>query len=163
MSNASVLEESSGCIIDYHKEGHWIVVPTNIGWKKDGANPMGVGIAKDIVELYPDLAKWYGERCKRYGEETAVTPYKPGSIILFPTKPLDAKNPHASWKSKSDISLVEKSLKQLVACADIMTKCSITYSRIGVPMVGCGAGQLPKKAVLVLLHQYLDNRFLLFV
>ncbi len=147
-----------GNIWDFHDEKRWIVITTNIGWKKDGTNPMGAGIALSASDKYPELPCWYGKRCKKYGADTAVAVYKPGRLILFPTKPLNLSQPWMSWKSDADIDLIRRSTIQLAKLAEVIN----IGTKIGLPLVGCENGNLRAKQVLPILRQYLDDRFVLF-
>ncbi len=72
--------ERPGDLWAWQAERRWIVIPTNIGWKKDGANPMGAGVALQASEMYPELANWYGARCKKFGENAAVCFYPDGNL-----------------------------------------------------------------------------------
>ena len=154
--------EKFGDIWTHHAEGGWIVIATNIGWKKDGTNPMGAGTARDASDKYPDLARWYGEKCQKFGDKTAVLPYKRGRLFLFPTKLLAAQ-PWLSWQHDSCPSLIQKSASQLSIWVDIYkTKGTPMIKPIGVPLVGCQNGNLRKKQVLPILRKYLDDRFILF-
>jgi hypothetical protein len=150
-----------GNLWDHHDRGRWVVVTTNIGWKKDGSNPMGAGIAKQAANRFPDLPAVYGPRCKKYGEDTAVWPFVPGKLILFPTKPLNPDQPWLSWKSDSDYSLIERSAKQLVKLVDILRQRGKFLPVVMLPMVGCGNGNLEPRRVVRLLEKYLDDTFTL--
>lgn len=153
--------ERTGNIWDWHSEGRWTVITTNIGWRKDGACPMGAGVAKKAAELYPELPEWYGNRCKRYGAQTAVAPYDPGHLILFPTKPLNEVQPWLSWQNDADLALIERSAKQLVALVTILEKLKKLFGLVGLPMVGCGNGNLKPRDVLWTIRPLLDDRFIL--
>lgn len=148
-----------GDLWTFHKEGRWVVVTTNIGWKKDGTNPMGAGVAKKAADLYEDLPAWYGAKCRKYGADTAVQVYKPGKLFLFPTKPLDESQPWMSWSRDSSIALIRRSAKQLAAVVEVLG--DKIFGDIGIPLVGCQNGNLNRKDVIPILDQYLDDRFVL--
>lgn len=150
-----------GSIWDWHSEKRHIVITTNIGWKKDGTNPMGAGVAKIAATHYPDLPKWYGNKCKRYGENTAVAYYEDGGLFLFPTKPLDIECPWMSWKSDSSLELIAKSSRQLVALVDVLSGRGRFIKRIGLPLPGCGNGNLTRRQVFPIISSILDDRFVL--
>jgi len=152
--------ERIGNIWDHHAEGGWIVITTNIGWKKDGSNPMGAGIAKAAAEKYPNLPVWYGKFCQKYGADMAVRPYAEGRLFLFPTKPL-AEQPWLSWKNDACLDLIRRSALQLSTLIDILGR-EVYIKPVGVPMVGCQNGHLRPKQVLPILRRYLDDRFVLF-
>lgn len=154
--------EKTGNIWQHHADGAWIVITTNIGWKKDGSNPMGAGIARSASDKYPDLASWYGAKCKKFREDTAVLPYKEGRLFLFPTKELAAQ-PWLSWKQDSSVELIRQSLGQLLTWMDIFDQNGPKLVKpVGIPMVGCENGNLRKRQVLPILRKYLDDRFVLF-
>lgn len=138
-----------------------MVITTNIGWKKDGANPMGAGIAKQAAELFDELPAWYGARCKKYGADTAVCMYEPANFILFPTKPLNERTPWLSWQSKSDLALIRRSAIQLQKLSEIMVERKMLFGEIAIPLVGCENGGLERRDVVPILKQYLDDRFVL--
>ncbi len=142
-------------------DSHWIVIPTNIGWDKDGNNVMGRGLAKDASERYPDLAAFYGAHCLLNRDNpilcfytvnpiTWLTTYK--GLIMFPTKSL-ASSPHLSWRNKSDINIIEIGLQQLA---------HFNQMPIAVPLLGCGNGGLQPDVVVPLIERYLvSDNFLL--
>ena len=151
-----------GNIWDHHAEGGWIVITTNIGWKSDGSNPMGAGIAKTAANKYPELPIWYGKKCRKFGADTAVLPYKPGKLFMFPTKPL-AEQPWLSWKQDASLELIRQSTEQLVLWLEILQREGLKFIKpIGVPMVGCQNGNLNPKQVIPILEKYLSDKFVLF-
>lgn len=156
------MRQELGNLWRHHDDGCWVVVTTNIGWKKDGSNPMGAGVAKEAAKRFPDLPEVYGARCKRYKETTAVWPFSPGKLILFPTKPFDAKQPWLSWQNDSDYGLVERSTKQLAKLVKVLRDDhGIHIPKVALPMVGCGNGNLKKKRVIQILLRHLDDTFVL--
>lgn len=150
-----------GSIWVWQAEKRWVVIPTNIGWKKDGSNPMGAGVAAQAASMYDDLKSWYGARCKKYGADTAVCPYYPGNLIMFPTKSLNVAQPWSSWQMKSDIELIRRGAIQLEALGQILTDKKVCFGEIGLPLVGCGAGGLDRSDVVAVLDKYLSDRFVL--
>lgn len=153
--------QKSGDLWTWNHEGRWIIICTNIGWKKDGSNPMGAGVARVAAEKYPELPAWYGRRCKKYEARTAVAPYHEGRLFLFPTKPLDEEQPWMSWKNDACTTLIRKSCLQLVKLADIMEEKGHFLVQIGLPMPGCGNGNLTQRQVLPIITDILDDRFVL--
>jgi len=124
---------------------------------------MGAGIAKQAADMFPDMPEWYGARCKKFGANTAVASYDPARFFLFPTKPLDEDKPWMSWQNMSTVALITRSAKQLSALVDILSKRkNHFFTKIGLPMVGCENGGLRPRDVLPILHELLDDRFVLF-
>ena len=150
-----------------------IVVPTNIGWTKAGNNVMGRGVAMQAAQRFPDLPEWYGRFCKAHGARTpvafkafgstlrssAIIPWTWADLILFPVKPLNEEHPWLSWQSRASLSLIERSLQELV---DLIPKWPDPV-KIVLPLVGCGNGGLSLGEVLPLLDKYLapTNKFVL--
>lgn len=155
------MKQESGDLWTWNHEGRWVVVTTNIGWKKDGSNPMGAGVARAAAEHYPELPAWYGERCKKYGAKTAVAPYPQGKLFLFPTKPLNEEQPWMSWQQDSSLELIRRSCKQLVKLVDIMSDGKYFITKVGLPLPGCGNGNLTPREVLPIITDILDDRFVL--
>lgn len=131
-----------------------ICIPTNIGWTSDGKNPMGVGVAKQAAERFPGLPAWYGAHCKANGVDTELVYYQAGNLIMFPTKPLNKKEPNISWKNKATLNKIQSSAYQL---RELTNKMKWPY--VVLPLVGCGAGGQPHQLVLPILRYYLDDRF----
>jgi hypothetical protein len=155
------MEVRVGDLWVWHSEKRWTVITTNIGWKKDGSNPMGAGVARVAADKFPALPEWYGARCRKYKAETAVCYYEPANFILFPTKPLDLVKPWLSWQQDSDLDLIRRSSIQLAKLADVLEERKLLFSQIALPMVGCLNGNLQPEQVLPILRKYLDSRFVL--
>lgn len=152
----------NGDIWTYHSEGGWIIVTTNIGWKKDGTNPMGAGLAKTAADKYPELPEWYGKKCQKFRSDIGTLPYKKGRLFLFPTKEL-ANQPWMSWNQDSSLSLIQKSTIQLALWVNLLENEGHKFIKpIGVPLVGCQNGNLKPKQVKPILEKHLDQRFVLF-
>lgn len=155
------MKQESGDLWTWNHEGRWVVVTTNIGWKKDGSNPMGAGVARAAMERYPDLPVWYGKKCRKYGAKTAVAAYPEGKLFLFPTKPLDLERPWMSWQQDSSLKLIERSCRQLVKLVDVLSERGKFFTRIGLPLPGCGNGNLTPRRVMPVISDILDDRFVL--
>ena len=156
----------------------WVVVPTNIGWRPQpdpedptapcGPAPMGAGVAGQLAERFPTAPYIWAFLCFKQRHATPVT-WSPRGWIYFPTKALDEKKPWLSWKAKSNIVLLERSLEQLASMPLPSQEARLGYpggarfesSEVALPFVGCGEGKLPEKKVLPLLEKYLDDRFVL--
>lgn len=131
-----------------------IVIPTNIGWRNDGTNVMGRGLARDAHRRWPGLAAAYGQACKISRSQTGIIAWEAPrdfpakAVILFPTKPLFESKPYMSWQNKSSYQLIEKSAEEM----NIM---AVTWPvrHVLVPIVGCGNGSLDARAIIPLLHK----------
>lgn len=152
------MTEAKGNIWDYGGT-HWIVVTTNIGWRANGWNVMGRGIASEAAEMFLDLPKLYGWFCKAH-RDGAIMQYcglaprgKYRKLLLCPSKPLDVENPHLSWQSEASLPLIERMLPLLAA--------EVPGCPVAVPLIGCGNGRLDPVVVRPLMHEYLDDRFVL--
>lgn len=126
------------------KQSHWIVIPTNVGWKKDGANVMGRGIAQQAARYFPSLPNIYGEHCRIHGEKLYYISSMGAQLICFPTKPL-ADIPWLSWRGPATLEQIEISLKQLAEETE----------PVAIPLVGCGNGGLDPSKVVPLIEKYL--------
>jgi len=140
-----------------YENTHLIVIPTNIGWKKDTfENVMGKGLALQAAKKYPGFPAWYGFQCRNLGCATPVLVYPEGPLIAFPTKQLNGGKPWMSWQNKSDLRLIERGAKELAA---------LKVDRpVAVSMVGCGNGGLEMSQVRPILDRHLsDERFTLIL
>lgn len=142
----------TGDLWDYYERGYWVVVPTNIGWKSNGENVMGRGMALQAATRFPELPMWYGRLCKMFREDVGICLH-PERLLLFPTKPL-ADDPAMSWKQESSLKLIQKNLIDL---RDICNMEGIKKVAMGYP--GCGNGRLCEAQVRPLLNRYLNPRF----
>jgi hypothetical protein len=145
----------------------WVVVPTNVGWKRSGEAVMGVGIALAAVQRDRDLARRYGAHCELLHGQGL----NPEDIFIFasnssgcrficaPSKPLDAENPNLSWRGPGSISLVERSLRQI---ADNLI---VREGPILMPLIGCGEGGLSPHLVAGKIRRVFqgDQRVQLYV
>ena len=131
-----------------------IVVPTNIGWTRNGTNVMGRGVARQAAQQEdPMLPAWYGRECERLGADTPVLAR--GRVILFPVKPLIEQTPWMSWAQPARLELIERSFDQLR-----YLKRPDKRSKILIPLVGCGNGSLDfKSQVLPIMKQWWRNRY----
>ena|SRR5258706_15825231 len=131
-----------GNIWNYHKDGNWIVIPTNGEVKKNGEAVMGKGLAKQAAERFPTLPL----RLARMLESGNFTYWYPDlHLITFPTK--------ERWRDRSSLELIKLSLHGLWPWLGL-------DDQIYLPRVGCGNGGLSwEKEVKPLLEKYLDDRF----
>lgn len=135
-----------GNIWDLHST-HYIVIPTNIGWTKEGKNVMGAGLAKQAAQRFPELPKKYGNACK-LGEDAAFCIALKERLVLFPVKPLNKQQPWLSWKNKADLDLIEQSCIKL---KDFIGR------PFAMPLVGCGNGGLSQDQVLPIIDKYFSK------
>lgn len=140
----------------------YLVIPTNVGWKTNGQNVMGRGLAKQAAEKFPELPGLYGSWCQKYGEEVFV--HVGRRIICAPTKPLNKDHPHLSWKTFSTFKEVKGSYRQIRDLAKRGLK-------IITPLLGAGNGglkfsdamkladeaKMPDDVILVLLQRVQDE------
>jgi hypothetical protein len=145
------VQEAYGDIWNWLAEPHncEVVIPTNIGWKSDGSNVMGAGIAKQAILRYGrDIAKWYGAICQACGPHTPVVIHEEHPLIFFPVKTLDYDDPQLSWRRDADLALIERSTQQLAA---------LRLGPFALPMVGCGNGKLNEADVYPILKSAFQN------
>jgi hypothetical protein len=127
-----------GDIWDLKFDRYWRVVPTNLGWRHDGRNVMGAGVAKQAAQRFPDLSAWYGKVCQGMARTVIfLASYEPGKLIMFPVKPLDMIQPHLSWRQGASLDLIDE---MLVLLAD-------ETEQVILPLVGCGNGGLSPELV----------------
>ncbi len=159
------MKKRVGDIWDCLAEEYKIVIPVNIGWKRDGTNVMGRGLAKAARDRYPGCERWLGQRHKHLFERGFafdhthwIIPYPGAPLIFFPTKPLNKEQPWASWKSDSDPELIARLLEGFPGLADARA-----WERIALPLLGAGLGNLARDAMEQIIEYHLgrDERFML--
>lgn len=149
-------------IIELYEEypDSYIVVPTNLGFTKEGKNVMGAGLAKQVNEYFYKklviLDMLYGRKCKKKfdtGDNRTVDVIEQYRLILFATKPCNIEKPWLSWKQDSCLGLIELGLEQLA----FLIKTRLKDKLIFIPLVGSGNGNLDAKTVLVLLKKFFKD------
>lgn len=141
--------EKHGDLFDYQgKEVDAIVIPTNGVVTKRG-NVMGKGIALLAKQKHPDFPISIGQKINEYGNR--VFAWHPPRwddpwYLTFPTK-------YSYWED-SDLTLIKKSMIELVEIVD-----SLKLTKIWLPRVGCGNGNLLWKDIEPLCREHLNDRF----
>lgn len=139
--------EITGNIWDYHDAGKTICITTNYGWKLNGLNVMGKGIAAEALKRYPTLAAWYGTKCHKHWVRTGgamiMDPvfYPMKNLIMFPTKRM-RDNPALTWRFSSSIEQIKHSAGKLVGLMK-----DRNLDEVYLPRPGCGNGGLLWKNV----------------
>lgn len=152
------MRETVGDIWDL-RLSHWLCITTNQGWRSNGDNIMGAGLAKQAAQRFPNLPRRYGAFCRMYPGAARLYPYKSHEtwLLMYPTKALNPATPHLSWRGKSSIDLIER-------CAVELVKFSETSERpIAVPALGCKNGGLNVHDVLDVLSKYLKSDQFVFI
>ena len=140
------MKEIKGNIWSFHNEGAFIVIPTNGFIRKNGECAMGRGLALQVKNKFPELAKELGTMiCSCKGQFVFLFKHK--RIFTFPVK-------DKFWK-RANLKLIEKSCKELVQLATVNKIKTLIY----LPRVGCGNGKLDWKNVKFILEKYLSNNF----
>lgn len=148
------MKVTKGSLWDGEFDDQVKVVPVNLGWKKNGENVMGRGVAKQAMKRYPSLPDWYGWRCEGMASRGIVEIHRYYDLLMFPVKPLFKTAPWLSWQRSADLDLVEESAKLLAFMC--------RGERIALPLVGCGNGGLDPAQVLPVLFKHLvGDRFTL--
>lgn len=155
-------------------EGHFIVIPTNIGWTPNRTVAiMGCGLAEQAAKRFPALKEWYGSVCYATRHMTPVIEFGSQRILMFPTKPLNRDAPELSYRQDASLPQIARSMMSLLWWLDLeledQRSCEgdggMTYddnrfqddTRIYMPMVGTGAGNLSVTDVVPLLLDILNN------
>lgn len=154
--------ELTGSVWDLMRSADAVVVPTNIGWKRDGSAVMGKGVALQAASRYPDLQRWYGGHCMQQRTKThiVIQPFRSRqghvhNLALFPTKSLNSKEPWLSWQQPSDPGLIRRGLLELRYYQQMA-------SRFLLPLLGAGAGGLDPKLVFDMMRTLLpEDKFIL--
>ena len=138
-----------------HERGELCCITTNYGWKSDGCNVMGRGNAAQAAGRYPMLPKYYGIICRKHHYDCIKhglaqadlmparmlylsSPRGDGELIAFPTKRLNVRQPHLSWRRDSCLEQIVYSMNSL---KELITDLPIERD-IYLPRPGCGNGRL---------------------
>lgn len=119
--------------------------------KKNNELVMGAGIAKafknkfeDLPQIAGILVKLNGNICQKIDKHIDMI-IGQVNIVSFPTK--------HHWRDKSDINLIKKSAKELMALIE-----ENNWKMIYLTRPGCGMGGLSWKEVKLAIENILDDR-----
>ena len=161
------MREVFGNLWDWYDAGAWVVVPCNVGWKRNGENVMGRGVAKQAKDRFalkginlPLAVGTVFREAVRAGLPLTVFCAPEWRVIYFPTKPLNYVQPHLSWRNNATLGMIEASAWGL---ASYPTKILLdTTTPIALPLVGTGCGGLREEDVLPILRKHLvSDQFVL--
>lgn len=150
------MKYKTGNIIDYIGRPDVIAITTNGFVTTRGAGVMGMGIAKQMAEAYPELPALLGRSLRdngnivapllQLGNTTIVSfPVKPSSIILesFGQVVSHARDKYSigqrvpGFHCVADLEIIKASCMQLNDFMELHSK-----RHAIVPIPGCGAGEL---------------------
>ena len=158
--------------------GSSIVIPTNVGWKDNGRNVMGKGLAKDASRRFAWLTAAYGQSCSNHVRAFGDKPMPLvvyatlhskwcKELILMPTKPIDLTKPYLSWRSKSSIDTITYGLGMLQALASSAEESPLIHASIGtgilLPLIGCGNGGLSPVMVMPIIEEIVTSSLVTLV
>ena len=132
-------------------DGFWRCITTNVGWRKNGENVMGAGLAKQAKDRYPNLPMAYGKHCREFMEPHYPYFFEEGKILCLPSKTLNERDPHLSWQENSDFGLIKSSYLMLKWWSDEET------DKYVAPLLGTRNGGLDKNLILELVKNYKFN------
>lgn len=138
------MKEVIGDIWSFFAHGYPIVITTNGIVNRRHQNIMGAGIALAAKERFPKLPELIGRHIENQGNTVGY--YSQYDIYSFPTK--------NHWRENSDIMLIERSAKDLLALVDQQGQTKIAMVRPGV-----NNGRLKWAVVKPVLESILDDRF----
>ncbi|MDP2953740.1 MAG: hypothetical protein Q8O76_10540 [Chloroflexota bacterium] len=136
--------ELQGNIWDYHARGHSIIITTNGAVDGGKRAIMGRGVALEAAQKYPDLPALLGQHLRTVGNVPAY--FDEYKLFTLPTK--------HHWVGKSDIPLIQDSLRYLIDLAEAVGSWPLYMVR-----PGCGNGQLDWAEVKPKIASMLDDRF----
>jgi len=143
-----------GNIWFWHKLGHYVVIPTNAGWKLNGDAIMGTGLAQEASQKHPDLPKLYGIKCRSYEPYSLFLDQR---LVLLPTKRLNQKQPFLSWKANSEYDYIKEQLQKLENDVFLIGAAKAEDKKVYVPILGAGSGHLDKKEIIHIMDTILKN------
>ena len=124
-----------------------IAITTNGTIKNNGELVMGKGIALQAKQKYPDLPEILGDFVLVFGNTPKIVYTGKHMIVSLPTK--------NSWRDKSDINLIKKSLLCIADCLP-------SPFTIAIPRPGCANGGLNWKDVKKEIEPLLSDRFVIY-
>lgn len=148
-------------------------ITTNGFVKSNGDAVMGKGIAKQIQDYIPNIPSLLGKSLYTKGNHTVILVQEENKpiVISLPVKPSGAISTGdnvvkhmkhqfpvgkwtCGWACKADLNIIERSIQELVELVN-----QTDWTKVLLPRVGCGAGELNYEDVKPILNKYLDKRF----
>lgn len=124
------------------KDGHFIIVPINWTYNRNGNAVMGRGVAAQAAKFYPDLPGILGRYIMSQPTMPEVTFHK--DLILVPVK--------RHWKDTASITFIDKSLRELTEA-----KTCVPHEEWYLPLLGAGFGDLEPLTSLTLMASILTS------
>jgi hypothetical protein len=124
-----------------------ICITTNGFIKKNGSLVMGAGVAGQAQARYPGLPYYWGDCVFKWGQGIWAAEMPDGKFLLsFPVK--------HNWYEEADLTLIERSAKQLQEYVDG----NAGFEKVLLPRPGCGNGRLTWAQVKPVIEPILDDR-----
>ena len=170
---------------------HAIVIPTNMGWRGDGRNIMGAGLAKQAKKRCGDVSLIVGEFYRNYRRSWTHESMNMRPPVFSAVFKREGKGPDSSLVPISKeatkelgkydwVEMIFVPTKKLIKPAYLswkpnaelrivrrslrrLKKIKTLRSKIAIPLVGAGNGKLKEEAVVMSVRQLLgdDDRFTL--
>lgn len=138
------MRECPGDLWDFHDRGVWVAITTNGVVRADGHAVMGRGVALEAAQRFSYLPAALGNRLTQRGNH----------VFAFPTIRLLTLPVKERWSQPALTSLIEDSLRELVAAAT-----ALNLSEVALVRPGCGNGGLSWSHVRQIVAPILDDRF----
>lgn len=136
------IKQYHGDIWNLHAAGWYIADPTNLYVKANGANVMGRGISRQVLERWPGIDLWYGQQLM---EQVRPGVAAAGMVSLadVTAQPVIVGDQHrvvfvpvkTHWRLKADRKLMRASLSHLAELLE-----SRPDMKLALPRLGCGNG-----------------------
>lgn len=140
------MRECRGNLWRFHRDGAWIVVPTNGSVRRDGYAVMGRGVAAQAAQRFPTLQATLGGLLMSRGNHVIALPA--WRFFTYPVK--------ARWMERATVRLIDGSARELQERVE--TDSTIPLP-VYLPWVGCGNGGLSWDSIRPILLPLLDDRF----
>jgi hypothetical protein len=159
------MKEFNGDLWAFHEEGYHVVVTTNLGWGELRSptavyNNMGAGSVQAAARRWPWLPAWYGRRCCQFAASQLgsmpVLKRDDLRVVFLPVKPLNRRNPAASWDQLASVPLIRSGLEQLRSWFLAERKRGMAL-QLALTLPGAGNGGLERGMVYGLVRECLDD------
>ena len=126
----------------------WKIIPTNCSYNQQLMHATtGRGVALQAARKFPGLKPALGRKLRDTNRAPQIHVFSEWQLICLPTK--------RWWSDASSLSMIRAGLRRVAELADDLP------SPIYLPLLGCGYGELNEEKVLPVLHEHLDDRFIL--
>jgi len=136
------IKQYHGDIWNLYEHGWYVADPTNAFVKRNGANVMGRGISRQVLEKFKGIDHWYGQQLLTIvrpeiaaGGEVSLDDIADRPVVVDDAQRLVFVPVKTHWRQQANRPLMARSLEHLRELLE-----ENEDMRLALPRLGCGNG-----------------------